>query len=291
MNALIYHVAGGTAFFIGVSLMLVAAVLTIVEQRRLRSVASLTGILGLISVVISATPLPWWFCVVAGGISLVWLIAVNLKNLSSNKRRPLAVSLAITCLTSFGMELPYHFMPAVAPTRSRTITLFADSVSAGLSDNEKNTWPKILEKTRPVQIVDYSQMGATVPSALKKASNVEVADGIVLLEIGGNDLLGSTTVSAFERDLDALLARVSGPRRQVIMFELPLPPFSNAFGHAQRGVAARHGVALIPRRVFLDVLTADDATLDSIHLSKHGHERMAASVCRIIGSAFVDPDD
>lgn len=62
------------------------------------------------------------------------------------------------------------------------------------------------------------------------------------------------------------------------MVELPLPPLCNGFGLVQRRRAAEHGVALIPRRVLMGVLTGDDATTDGLHLTPAGHERMAGAV-------------
>lgn len=70
------------------------------------------------------------------------------------------------------------------------------------------------------------------------------------------------------------------------MFELPLPPFCNEFGRAQRTVAAKHNVILIPKRVFLSVIAGSDSTLDSIHLSQSGHQFMADCVWRLVRSAF-----
>ena len=60
----------------------------------------------------------------------------------------------------------------------------------------------------------------------------------MLLEIGGNDLLGDTTPAGFESGLDNLLRVVSRPGRVVVMLELPLPPFFNEYGRAQRRVAS-----------------------------------------------------
>ena len=70
------------------------------------------------------------------------------------------------------------------------------------------------------------------------------------------------------------------------MFELPLPPFCNEFGRAQRNVAAKHNVILIPKRVFLSVIAGSDSTLDSIHLSQSGHQFMADCVWKLVRSAF-----
>ena len=54
---------------------------------------------------------------------------------------------------------------------------------------------------------------------------------MIVVEIGGNDILGGTPAKQFERDLDQLLSVLAvQENRQVLMFELPLPPFYNAYG-------------------------------------------------------------
>ena len=68
--------------------------------------------------------------------------------------------------------------------------------------------------------------------------------------------------------------------------ELPLPPFCNDYGRIQRHLAAQHGVLLIPKRVFAAVLAGDAATLDSVHLDRAGHERMAEVVWSLIRPAY-----
>ena len=66
------------------------------------------------------------------------------------------------------------------------------------------------------------------------------------------------------------------------MFELPLFPFQNAYGSAQRAVAAKHGVHLLPKRYFAAVLGAEDGTLDGLHLSQKGHDAMAEIMASVI---------
>ena len=66
--------------------------------------------------------------------------------------------------------------------------------------------------------------GATAKSALKNCRDMPAQGGVVLVEIGGNDLLGGTPSPLFASDLDRLLAKVCQPGRTVLMFELPLPP-------------------------------------------------------------------
>ena len=131
-----------------------------------------------------------------------------------------------------------------------------------------------------------SHMGETAASALKRAEKDRITSPIVILEIGGNDLLGSTSSAEFSVDLDTLLAHVRAPGRQVIMFELPLPPFSHEYGRIQRTLARKHKVSLVPKRILLSVLAANGSTLDTVHLSQAGRDRMARCVWQLVSSAL-----
>ena len=66
------------------------------------------------------------------------------------------------------------------------------------------------------------------------------------------------------------------------MLELPLFPLQNAFGEAQRQVAAKYGVALLPKRCFAAVLGTEGATHDGLHLSQVGHDAMAKVIASVI---------
>ncbi|HEV3137772.1 MAG TPA: SGNH/GDSL hydrolase family protein, partial [Pirellulales bacterium] len=165
-------------------------------------------------------------------------------------------------------------LPVVNASGSPRLYLFGDSISAGLND-QTNTWPKRLASSQSVEISDYSLAGATVGQILRRVNDTPLGDGIVILEIGGNDLLGTTTNEDFAANLEMLLKRVCQPRRQVLMFELPIPPLRNEFGRIQRRLAVQYHVLLIPKRILIAVLAGTGATLDAIHLSPSGHQQMA----------------
>jgi lysophospholipase L1-like esterase len=155
-----------------------------------------------------------------------------------------------------------------------------------MSDSEKGTWPKLLARQHTVEVWDYSRMGATVKSARKQAENLGDRSGLVFLEIGDNDVLGTTSAAHFEEQLDLLLAAVCRADRTVVMLALPLPPLSNQFGLSQRRLARKYNAILIPQRVLTGLLTAPGATVDGIHLTPKGHQRMAETVWGLIASAY-----
>jgi acyl-CoA thioesterase-1 len=287
MNWLIYHFVSGGAFFTGSALVILGAVLGMLNKRWCRRCGSLACFTGVLLVVASATPLSYFFYAIAGVITLVWLFFTHTKerSLSVRRYRLLSILLIAICIVGVVVELPHHLMPTIEPAKSDTVVIFGDSVTAGIGE-ESETWPQILTREKRVVIQDHSRPGATVASVLKQASNTSVPDGIVILEIGGNDVLGSTPVAQFHRDLNALLEQLASPSRQIIMFELPLPPLSNSFGRVQRQLAKQYNVKLIPKRIFARVLTADNATLDSIHLSQDGHQQMADAVWEVVEPAL-----
>jgi acyl-CoA thioesterase-1 len=291
MDWVIYLFGSGIVFFVGVAMILGAVpVFFNCERPWLRAGASLLVVCGMLLIAFSATPLPYWLYVLAGLTTVMWLIAERFPQgwllARRNRLRGLVAGLWIAAAA---IELPYHMQESIAATGNPTLYIIGDSVAAG-TGAEQQTWPRLLAATRRVEVIDLARVGATAASALRQAEGLPAQGGLVLLEIGGNDLLGSTSAGDFERHLDRLLDRVCVPGRAVLMFELPLPPFRNEFGRIQRRLAALHGVVLIPKRVFVTVLTADGATIDSVHLARAGHERMADVVWALIEPAYRHAD-
>jgi lysophospholipase L1-like esterase len=107
-------------------------------------------------------------------------------------------------------------------------------------------------------------------------------DHLVLIEIGGNDLLMGVSSDEYGKALDALLSKVAAPNRTVLMFELPLLPNKIAYGQIQRRLRAKHRVSLIPKRYFARVLGDANATTDGLHLSASRAHRMAALVAQVL---------
>jgi acyl-CoA thioesterase-1 len=143
-------------------------------------------------------------------------------------------------------------------------------------------WPDVLRDTTGLPVVNLAEPGATVESAMRQASGIPRPGAVVIIEIGGNDLLGGTSTAAFEAELDALVQGLRSSHHDILMFELPLFPFRNGYGMAQRQVAAKYGVALLPKRCLTAVLGQDGSTLDGLHFSQEGHNAMAEIVARVL---------
>jgi acyl-CoA thioesterase-1 len=283
MNPIVYHIVSGQAFFTGVTLVLLATLLSLRESSQARRGMVFSLVIGGLAMAVSSTPLPWWFYGVAMLVTLFWLGTAYKKRW----RKAAAEAMVGVWLLGLLLEVPYHLTPGVEPVSSRRLTVIGDSVTAGLGDTQTETWPHILAREHDVEVQDLSHVGDTVAAARKRVAETQIDSQLVLLEIGGNDVLGSTTPAEFATNLDLLLTQLSSPGRQLVMLELPLPPFYHVFGRIQRRLAKKHGVKLVPKRVFLSILAGGDATLDSIHLSQAGQQKMADVVWGIVGAGYV----
>jgi acyl-CoA thioesterase-1 len=253
---------------------------------RWRRAATWFALGGLIAIGASATALPIWAYAL-----MLCPLAVGRCARFFGRRSTWATAAGVATLVALALiEAPHHVLPALRPSPTRQVAIIGDSITAGYgADDAATKWPAILRDRHGVDVEDLSRIGATAASAATRLRENPVDAAIVLVEIGGNDMLGKTTPAAFEAALDTLLAALRRPGRQIVMFELPLPPLHERFGRIQRQLAARHGISLIPKRVLLSVIEGSDATVDSLHLTQRGHDRMAAFVWAILAPAMPTP--
>ena len=283
MNWLVVQIASGRVFFVAVALLIAAVGLrSSVAPRQWRG-ATWCLVVGLIGLSVSATPLPTWaYAVILLSIVVGWWASRFGANAAT------ATATSALALLGVGLhEARYQIMPVLAEVRDRQIAVIGDSLTAGHGESDlTRKWPAILRDRYGVAVQDHSKAGATAASAAKGLEQESIAAPVVIVEIGGNDFLGGGSVADFEAGLDALLKAVCQPGRQVAMFELPIPPLYEGFGRVQRNLASRHGVALIPKRILLSVIAAADATVDSLHLTQQGHDRMADVVWALLAPAM-----
>ena len=283
MNLIVFHIVSGHSFFSGTLLLIGASFFSLTSKSLAQRVAGFSFVVGLMLVVVSSTAIPYWLYGLAFLTTLFWIGCW-----SRNAARPISTILFCTIwLLAALCEAPYHVLPRIPFLPERSVTIIGDSVSAGTGGNEDGkTWPKLLARQHDLIVQDISHVGETATSAFERAQKQNILSAIVIVEIGGNDILGTSSVRQFSEGLDRLLALVTSPDRVTLMFELPLPPLCHEYGRIQRQLAKKYNVLLIPKRVFLSVIADDRSTLDSVHLSISGHQKMADIVWKILRIGF-----
>ncbi len=240
---------------------------------------------GCVLIAFSAAPLPYtlyalWLSIIMGA----WLLGGR-----SGVIRYAAVILAAgfslgVCL----WELGYHRAPEVCIGQRGRLYVIGDSLSMGSLAPEGN-WPERLGARLGLETENYAFGGATVAGAIANAERIKTDDALVILAVGGNDLLGGN-FAGFRDDLRALMQAAHAEEREIVLIELPLPPFHNVFGRAQRALAAEYGVTLIPKRHLARVLFTPGATYDGIPLTDDGHEQLAETMAQFFRARCDDSD-
>ncbi|QDT52093.1 Esterase TesA precursor [Caulifigura coniformis] len=282
------HFASGNSLVSGLVMLFVAYALIVLTSKRSRwrmRTLRLLVFLGAAFVVLSTTPLPravW----AALGISLLPLLAalVMQSNGRPGPRSARAGALMFTAVAAGVLWSEYVAASTRLPAETATlpIIVLGDSLSAAETDPKLTAWPELIA-AHGWRVTNNAGIGATAATALRQVASVDTSDAIVLILIGGNDLLGPTTPGKFEEALEELVSTASTKGTQVVLFELPLPPFRFEWGAIQRRIAKRHeGCRLVSRRIMAAVLGGDGNTVDGIHLSQKGHDEMARLVMETV---------
>ena len=283
MNPIAFHIASGDAFFSGSAFWFLAIVGQVFDSFWIKRLRRLAAILGTLLIALSSTPIPMipllLFLLV--GVSSCLLCSPNTTQKCIAVTTWLMISLFIV-----GSELRYRFPWSVQEVSGNRLVIIGDSITAGMNEPEDEKWPSLLAAQHKIEVTVLARPGATVESIMKAVQPFEHQPSLVLLEIGGNDVLQNGSHAKFSRGLQSLLKEVSIGGHRLVMVELPLPPFYNRFAETQRLLAKQFNVTLIPKRDFLAVLAAEGSTSDSLHLSKLGHQRMAKMIWKHINPAF-----
>lgn len=275
--------ASGAPFFVGLGLTAVAPIARLIPYKPARPVAALAGALGAGLIYLSGTPM-------LSLIAIIGLVALIVSLLPSELTSSLRMRWVFGIATTFAWicaaallaaEAPFASDPRLPKASYYQIAVIGDSLSAGIG-GDVITWPARLAQDIGTEIRNLAVPGATVATAMRQVEAVSPDAQLVILLIGGNDVLSRTPVVDFERDLDALLQKVTATAPVTLMFELPTLCISQEYLETQRRIAARHRVRLIPRRHLAMVLSNRNSTVDGLHLSDQGHQQVADVIRAIL---------
>jgi acyl-CoA thioesterase-1 len=283
MSPIALYFASGESLYLGAALLvLVIGVSPFLKQTWLLRLRNVGTWLALAMIVMACPPFALVVDLIFLAALVLWFIASNRSSGQWLKSRLVTTAvLVVLSLVLTAIEFSHRKMPIITGKPSDHLVVIGDSISSGI-DPRIQSWPLVLQKTTGIEVRNLARPGAQSRDGLPIADKLTSEDHVVLIEIGGNDLLEGVPSEEFGKGLDALLSRVRAPGRTVVMFELPLFPHKMAYGRIQRGLAAKYGVWLIPKRFFAEVIGGANGTSDGLHLSDEGTRRMATLVTHVL---------
>ena len=178
-----------------------------------------------------------------------------------------------------------------APTLSRlnphdVILAFGDSLTHGTGASEDTAYPAVLASLTGRTVINAGVPGDTTTSALRRLPEVlaEYRPRLVLLCLGGNDMLGKQPESTTENNLRLLIQTIRASGAEVVLIGVPEPKL---FGGAPDFYArvARDMRLPLEDEVFNEVLKDNRLKSDPIHANAAGYRVVAERLAEFLRKA------
>lgn len=163
----------------------------------------------------------------------------------------------------------------------RSIVCLGDSLTAGIGRGDGPSYPEHLERELGVEVINAGVPGDTAAQGLRRIDDVLARDPwLVIVALGGNDILRRVPPETTERDLEAIVERLIAAGVVPVLLEIR-PPFGGRYGEIFDRLERTHGAPVI-RDVLPRLLYDRRYKSDAIHLNAAGYERLALQVARAI---------
>jgi len=178
-----------------------------------------------------------------------------------------------------------------APTLSRlsphdVILAFGDSLTHGTGASEDTAYPAVLASLTGRTVINAGVPGDTTTSALRRLPEVlaEYRPRLVLLCLGGNDMLGKQPESTTENNLRLLIQTIRASGAEVVLIGVPEPKL---FGGAPDFYArVRRDMRLpLEDEVFNEVLKDNRLKSEPIHANAAGYRVVAERLAEFLRKA------
>ena len=159
-----------------------------------------------------------------------------------------------------------------------TVLILGDSLSYGTGANKGEDYPSLLAKTTGWNIINEGVPGDTTAGGLARLPALleQHQPKLLIVELGGNDLLHQTAPTEITQNLSSILALAKVQGIQTILVAIPaFSPLKATFGNLSdhilyEEIAKQTSTPLIAD-VFSDVLSDRALKADQIHPNAQGY--------------------
>ncbi len=196
--------------------------------------------------------------------------------------RALAVLFLAFALASCGEKPP----PLPKLGAEDVILAFGDSLTYGTGAGPEEAYPKILAGLINRQVIGAGVPGETTEDGLERLPAVldEIKPKLLLLCLGGNDMLRKVKYASIESNLRAMIEAARLRSVPVVLIGVPEPVL---FGGAAPFYAKLADELKVPleKKIMQDVLFDKELKSDQIHPNARGYRRMAQAIAELLHRA------
>jgi acyl-CoA thioesterase-1 len=175
-------------------------------------------------------------------------------------------------------------LPKLGP--SDVIVAFGDSLTHGTGANGDSAYPAVLASLTGHTVINAGVPGDTTTSALQRLPEVlaEYHPRLVLLCLGGNDMLRKQPAAATENNLRLLVQAIRASGAQVVLIGVPEPRLFGGTPDFYARVAEDMQLPL-EKDVFNEVLKDNRLKSDPIHANAAGYQVIAERLADFLREA------
>ncbi len=183
-----------------------------------------------------------------------------------------------------------HKEKYAAIPQGATVLILGDSLSYGTGANAGEDYPSLLAKTTGWNIINEGVPGDTTAGGLQRLPALLEAHQpkLLIVELGGNDLLHKTNPSEISSNLKSMLSLAKAQDVKTILVAIPeISPLKATFGNLTdhplyESVATETATPLIAE-VFSDVLSDGKLKSDQIHANAKGYAVVSDEMRKKLG--------
>jgi lysophospholipase L1-like esterase len=166
------------------------------------------------------------------------------------------------------------------------IVAFGDSLTHGTGASEETAYPAVLASLTGRTVINAGMPGDTTSTGLQRLPAVldEYKPRLVLLCLGGNDMLHKQPAAAIENNLRLLVQTIRASGADVVLIAVPQP---NLFGGAPDFYerVAKDMQLPLEQDVFSEVLKDNRLKSDPIHANAAGYRVVAERLAEFLREA------
>lgn len=163
-----------------------------------------------------------------------------------------------------------------------TVLALGDSLTFGTGATPETSYPAVLGRLTGWNVVNAGVPGHVAAQALERTAALleEHQPALVLLCIGGNDLLRRFDDTATKATIERIVQAVLATGAQLLLIAVPRPTLAAKFtgsltDHPMYGEIAEARKLPLHRQGWAEVLADDTLRADAIHANAAGYERFA----------------
>lgn len=169
---------------------------------------------------------------------------------------------------------------------SDVIVAFGDSLTYGTGAREHESYPAVLARLIGRRVVRAGVPGEVTAQGLRRLPSVidEHQPRLVIVCLGGNDLLRKITEGEIKRNLRDMLTVLSRRGVAAVLVGVPRPALLTRAPDFYAELAREFGVPY-EGKIVTSVLYAADMKADPIHPNAKGYRKMAEALAELLREA------